>query len=592
MKLKLWLTLLVLLISCASAFCQITVQGQIQINGTSSGGMLWPSTPGITNCTGTPCTAWGSSYVVGNSGSDIPQLSGGFLNTSIIPTATIWPCTSADPFMTNPSGVPGCSASSAATQRGIDATVVGGLNASATDNTSTWLSMLATYCASSACSIYIPCFHGASNNYNFTSNPVVPVTSSTYTGVKIYAEGRASYTGNNCVTFTQNTPGDWGMWWDNTSVGAGNNGGPDIENIKFVDGTTTTACNSAYGANAVANHPSVVTGGCAAGGLRVTQTNYGILRNVSTQGFAGILNWNGANNGAGTATLTVTNGNNAFSCSGCTFTSAMIFGHLWVNGDMQEIQTVSGSSGTFTSNWEYPSATNTTNWNVDYNGAARMFEDSSISGCTSGSDCFAQYWTIYDSYSFADRVAFDFVGGPTACTQGESRFRIFGGAINGEHIGDSIGLFAGKCVDTIDYDIAQNTEAIHAIIENGHANKIQAEFENSSSSPSPIFTCNGGTGLQSCTKGNAINCETAGECHDNVFLGGYVYTVGTAFEFNNDTVISGDQIQGVRVRSNSHNYIWNSGATCNTQLSTTVLQPDCVAFQATMSVSGTVVTVP
>jgi hypothetical protein len=51
---------------------------------TPSGGMVYPGA-GIANSTG---SAWGTSYTVGNSGTDIPQLSSGLLNASILPLAT------------------------------------------------------------------------------------------------------------------------------------------------------------------------------------------------------------------------------------------------------------------------------------------------------------------------------------------------------------------------------------------------------------------------------------------------------------------------------------------------------------------------
>src|SRR5208283_915490 len=47
----------------------------------SSGGMTYPGA-GIPNSTG---SAWGTSYTVGSTGSDIPQLSGGVLLASEIP---------------------------------------------------------------------------------------------------------------------------------------------------------------------------------------------------------------------------------------------------------------------------------------------------------------------------------------------------------------------------------------------------------------------------------------------------------------------------------------------------------------------------
>ena len=47
----------------------------------SGGGMVWPGA-GIANSTG---SAWGTSYTVGSTGSDIPQLSGGLLAASEIP---------------------------------------------------------------------------------------------------------------------------------------------------------------------------------------------------------------------------------------------------------------------------------------------------------------------------------------------------------------------------------------------------------------------------------------------------------------------------------------------------------------------------
>jgi hypothetical protein len=53
------------------------------ITGACSGSQVYPGA-GIPNSTG---TAWGTSYTVGNSGSDIPQLSSGLLSPSIVPWA-------------------------------------------------------------------------------------------------------------------------------------------------------------------------------------------------------------------------------------------------------------------------------------------------------------------------------------------------------------------------------------------------------------------------------------------------------------------------------------------------------------------------
>lgn len=470
----------------------------------------------------------------------------------------------------------------APTQRGTDATVVGGLSTGATDNSSTFLSMLASFCASSACEIYIPC-----GIYNFTATPRVPVTSGNYHGVTILGEGRGTYNGANCVEFSVNKPGIYGLWWDNTSSGAGNNSGPDIENITFVDASVAADCNTSYGASSVANHPTGIglqpgsaQGNCAAGGLRITQTNYGVLRNLGFYGFAGIQNWNGANNGGGTATLTVNNGSTAVSCSGCTFTSAMVLGHLFVNGEGQEIAAVSGSSLTLSSKWEYPTATGTTNWNVDYNGVDLMMEDASVSGCGSSNVCFAQYWDIYDLWGYAPRVGIDFAGdNTTACWQGESSINIYGGAFRGEHMIDGMLAFLGRCVDTVNInDTASNDFAFHVISENSHADKFAPRIENGGTA-SQVPTCAANPNV-SCSRGIEYNCETSGECHENLVFGGYIQSVGNGIQWNNDGIITTDQVSGVRMASNSHNYIWNSGASCSTQGSATITQPDCMAAQA------------
>lgn len=446
------------------------------------------------------------------------------------------------PFLTYSGG---CSASSAATQRGVDAVVVGGLSTGATDNSSTMLTMFSTYCASTSCEIYVPC-----GNYNVTHTPTVPFTASAYGGLRIIGEGHASYgpTSHTCVNFNVNAANIFGLWLDNnTANNNGNNAGIEIDNIAFTD-----------------------TNGNASGGLRITQINSGILRDVSFTSFNGTLATAGG-------TITVTNGSTTATCSACTTNSNMQFGQLFVKGVAQEIQSVSGTTITLSIPWQYPScsACAVGTWGIDYNGAGLLMEGSSVA-----TFAFTQYWDIEDIYAYSDRIAVDMGGGPSS-SFGVSRVKIRGGEINCEHTNDSIGLWAGAFSDTIEYNVPQNNCAFHAYLENSHADKIEPQFENDVNTTVPTCTGSG----KACNFGIQFNCYN--DCQINDFFGGYIYGMGTGINFEDNSSIIRTQIMGVRMGNNSNNYTWASGATCNTQTSATIVQPDCMAMQATSgSING------
>lgn len=509
MKLSKFLYILPLLVSYA--FGQtggMTAPNAIQVNGAA--------VPSNATVIGTN----GSGQVVSQAAAAIAGLFGGSAGC---------------PFLTYSGG---CSSSSTTTQRGVDAVLVGGLSTGATSNTSTFLSMLATYCASTSCEIYIPC-----GNYKFTTTPVVPFTASAYGGMHLIGEGWASYgpTSHTCVNFEANAPNIWALWLDNnTANNNGNNAGIDIEHIAFTD-----------------------INGNAAGGLRITQINSGVLDDVSFVNFSGTV-------GTAGGTITVTNGSTTATCSSCTTNSNMQFGQLWVKGNAQEIQSVSGTTITLSVPWQYPtcSACAVGTWNIDYNGAGLLMEGSSVA-----TFAFTQYWDIYNIYGYNNRIAVDFGGGPSS-SFGVSRVKVRGGEINCEHTTDSIGMWAGAFSDTIEYNVPQNNCAVHAYLENSHADKIEPQFENDVNST--VSSCTGSG--KACNFGVAFNCYN--DCQINDFFGGYIYGVGTGIQTEDNSSIIRTQIMGVRMGNNTTNYSWLSGATCNTQTTSTIVQPDCMAMQA------------
>ena len=458
-------------------------------------------------------------------------------------------CSSGSPFLTW-NGT--CSASSAATQRGLNAVTDGGMSTSLTDNSSAFLSMLSTNCASTACEIYIPC-----GVYKFTASGQIPVTSSTYQNVKLLGEGRGNGWGHFCVEFEAMSANVWPVWFDNTTTNNGNNGGPDIENISFVDGN-----------------------GNAAGGLRLTQMN-----NVQL-GSLGFYNFTGTNYSAGN--VTVTNGQQAFSCASCTLTSQMVYGRIGVNGQYAEIASVTSSTtGTLTSNWSYPSQTNYSNWNVMYNGVGLMLEGSSVATAA-----FAQYGLTTNIWALNNLVAVDAVGGTTS-SFGTSRFRFIGGYVSCNRLPDSMAFFFGKYSDTMTWDVSSNNCAFHGLIENGQIHRIESEMENTGAY-TVVTTCNGGVAAKSCTKGVELTSEASGRTHDNVFALGYIANTGNALEFNNINAIgSGTKITSIRLISGSstNNYCFTATTACDTSVTAqgiaTILDSDATVVQASsLTVNG------
>lgn len=469
-----------------------------------------------------------NSPVVGTNGS------GQLITSSSAQIAAEFGCTSGNPFLTYSGG---CSSSSTATQRGVDATVVGGMSTGATDNSATMLTMFSTYCASTACEIYIPC-----GNYKVTATPQVPFTASAYGGMTIIGEARASYgPGHTCANIETNAANIWGLWLDNnTANNNGNNAGVTIRNLSFTD-----------------------LNGNAAGGLRITQINSGVLDDVSFVNFNGTTDYT-------TGTITVTQGSITATCGTCTTNSNMAFGHLWVAGRAQEIQSVSGTTINLTTPWQYAScsACASSTWNIDNNGVGLMMEGSSVA-----TYAFTQYWDVYNFYAYNNRVAFDAVGGVSS-SFGVSRVKVRGGEVNCEHTGDSMNVWAGSYSDTIEWNVPSNNCAVHMYMENSHADKVEPQFENDVNAI--VYSACGGVATKACNLGVAFTCYN--DCQINDFFGGYIYGMGIGIEFNDHSSIIRNQIMGVRMNSNTSNYTWTSGATCNTETSVSILQPDCVAL--------------
>lgn len=438
---------------------------------------------------------------------------------------------------------------------GVNAVTQGGLvpNNPAVDNGPLFAAMVAKNCTGMACVLFLPCA-----KYYAPNGVTLPMTNGQYTGMRIYSAGRAGYTGNHCVSIVTTNPDACGFWMNNTSNNAGNQGGPIIEGINVTD-----------------------SGGNATCGFRFTQINRGLLIDVSTNGFKGTT-------GYSTGTLTVTYGSKTASCTGCALTADMAHGFLFVLGKLQEIQSVQQTAAGWQINLmsDYtigPSGSYTKpQWNIDHNGMGLMFD---------GGSGFAQYWTIVDYHSYGNRVGIDFAGGPAsgnACPVGNSRYDILGGSQNGEGIAGSVGIYGGRCTDTIYNGIAQNNYAFPEWYENSHANHTHAKNENkfvTTGDSVAVPSCPAGS---RCDAGWTLNCEATNECQDNVINDAYIQEMsGAGIQVINDQLVQGMQILGTTLRGNTQNLKFSSGKSCNTQTAATIHEPDCDATQAPgLSVNG------
>jgi hypothetical protein len=424
----------------------------------------------------------------------------------------------------------------ATTQRGKSAKIDLGLdNTGATDIGPA----LNAYCATYGSSNTMPELFFPAGTYLISTPVLCAGTNSTLNNLAWIGEGRSGYGNSGSVTFNCNTPGQTCFWFKNTSAANANNKGPRLEHLTFLD---TSASNDDFAQ------------------VRITQFNNIRLRDVAFNQSKGDYYSTGA--------ITVTNGSTTVTGSGTSWTSAMAFGHLWVNGHFQEVNSVlSATSLTLTIPWQYPTASATA-YSLDYGGVGLMLEGTSTTG-------FTQYGAVRDLMAYGDRIGVDAVGGPTSAS-GTSRIGFDGGYINCNRVPDSMAFFFGEFSDTMDWNVAENNCAFFGQIESGHAHKIRGLAENTGAY-AVVTTCNGGTASQACTKGVDINSDNAAHSHDNELNGAYIYNVGTAFEIDS-TNVTDAFVLGNRFRSNANNYQWADGTTgCSASIpaNVKVWQQDC-----------------
>lgn len=316
---------------------------------------------------------------------------------------------------------------------------------------------------------------------------LISATSTTKKGIRFVGESM------NGTIIESNCSNGYAFWWDNTTSNAGNQYGPDIENLTVDDTSGTGACSSL---------------------IRITQFNNDSMHRVN------FLSSGGKQYTTGTATLT--NGSTAVTGSGTTWTSAMVPGLIWINGYPAEVTTFnSATSLTLTTPWQQPTAS-TSAYSLDWNGNCLWLEGTSADG-------FAQYGSFTELYGTGCRIGVYGEGGPTS-SQGISRFKFIGGFFNAARVVDSLGFFFGQYGDTEEWNIPVNNSAFYGVLESTHLNKIEGEYENDSPF-AVVTTCNGGVAAQSCTKGVYVDGDTTAHTFNNAIIGTSMNNVGNGIEW-------------------------------------------------------------
>jgi hypothetical protein len=341
---------------------------------------------------------------------------------------------------------------------------------------------------------------------------LISATSNTKKGIKLIGEGMSA------TRIMSNCSGNGHiLWFDNTSTTAGNQYGPDIEDMSFYDTSGTAAC---------------------AGFLRITQFNNDEGHRLAFWGAAVAKQYT-------TGTVSVTNGSTAVTGSGTTWTSAMVPGFLWINGTFQEVIAFNSSTSlTLTAPWQQTTVSGSA-YSLDTNGNALWLEGTTATG-------FAQYGTFTDIYSFGNRVCVYGEGGPTS-SQGISRFKFIGGFCNGQNTTDSMGAFFGQYGDTEEWNIPVNNTAFYVDLENTHLNRIEGEYENINGSPAPVTTCNGGTASQNCSIGVNVVGSSQTLSFDNLIT-------NTSMNKTGYGVVWTSNVYDLRVPSDNRFYTGSLGA--------------------------------
>lgn len=465
-------------------------------------------------------------------------------------------CSVSTPYLTQ-SGA--CAASSAATQRGVNAVGDWGLdNTGASDVSATFSTKVNALTAGTE--IYFPC-----GLYKFTNGVVFSATNSGLAGIALIGEGTSSFaggaaTGSGCVYFEYNGGGanpDL-MWWKNTSADTTNDNGPRIENINFVDTSGTGAVHSL---------------------IRISQFSNWIIRNDGFQ--------NAAGKQYTTGTVTVTNGSATVTGSGTAWVTAVLpqYGtDFQVAGHLVEVASFnSDTSLTLTSPWSYATASGAA-YAVDYNGIDVLLE-----GNSQGSNSYTQYGTLEDIHAYSFREFAHLQGSPGGVSSGGGAYDITfdGGWIQCGRVTDSEALFFGAFDGSFSVTNQKFQNCARIVTSEGaQAATYTFRYENTGAY-TPVTTCNGGVAAQSCTAGIVFNNNGNATLGTKVkIIGSNIVQTGNAIEFDAMTAGHPVQIIGNGFTSNTNNYAWSNGTTgCNaTETDALVIQSDCL-----IGINGTIV---
>jgi hypothetical protein len=128
--------------------------------------------------------------------------------------------------------------------------------------------------------------------------------------------------------------------------------------------------------------------------------------------------------------------------------------------------------------------------------------------------------------------------------------------VRGSRTTDSVGHFWGLHTDTVRDETPINNVGFGIILEGAHSNFISPRLENDSS-VTPISTCNGGVGLQSCTTAIQLSATGGSTGGGNVIVGLYSFLFGDVIKTVGTGATTGSdlQIYGFRM---GHTFAWNT----------------------------------
>lgn len=402
-------------------------------------------------------------------------------------------------------------------------------NDGTTDNSAALEALIAAHGSNAA--YYVPC-----GEYNMGSGAELDATASTLENIKMYAAAPG------CVDFN-GTSGDVN-WWRVTTA-SNNAEGPTIDGICF---------NSTGAAGAVHS------------GLRVT--NYIKFKLIHPC----FNHETGAYDSSGTITSVT---GTAVVGSGSAFVAAMAGGLININGDLQQILSVTDSTHlTLATSWQYAAVSAGTAYTISWNGWGILLEGVSSLGDT-------QYGEIDDPIGFDFRVGIGTLPS-TSSAQGTSRVNIDGGFLHCNRNIDSYAAFYGRFTDTMDSHFKSNNCMTFVGIESSHANKVDGWFENTGLF-APNSQCNGGVQTQNCTYGVRIVADATNLAQHNTILGAYFTSMGTAISIDSDTVeFTQDGFNTFSSITTNHAFVTGTGAG-----KTTANIDDSDMFQNPNGFSGT-----